>query len=140
MLVEIKEFSTVNILKRGINIVPWEEDLFWVGSSHEWQFENDQPTAAFRQRTEAQLKSFLKIPFKVMDHWASVRPATLERRPFIGFHPLYPQIGIFNGMGTKGCSLAPYFAHMLADHLGKKTALLPEVNIERFKRVLGMER
>ncbi|MEO5998559.1 MAG: FAD-binding oxidoreductase [Chitinophagaceae bacterium] len=140
LIVEIKELPPGTILKRGISIVPWKEDLFWVGSSHEWQFENDQPTDLFRQKTEAQLKSFLKLPFKIIDHWASIRPATLERRPFIGFHPLHPQIGIFNGMGTKGCSLAPYFARQLVQHLTNKTALLPDVNIERFKRVLSLNR
>ncbi len=71
-----------------------------------------------------------------MDHWAAIRPATLERRPFIGFHPRHPQIAIFNGMGTKGCSLAPYFAKQLVDHLTNKNELSPEVNVDRFRKVL----
>ncbi len=137
LIVKVKDFPFHNIFKKGLSMVPWKEDLFWVGSSHEWQFENDQPTTAFRQKTEAQLKHFLKVPFTVMDHWSAIRPATLERRPFIGFHPQYPQIGIFNGMGTKGCSLAPYFAKKLVDHLTDKTALLQEVTVERFRKVLA---
>jgi len=137
LIVEIKDLPAKNILKKGISIVPWKENLFWVGSTHEWKFENDQITIGFRQKTEAQLTSFLKIPFTVMDHWASVRPATLERRPFAGFHPQYPSIGIFNGMGTKGCSLAPYFARQLADHLINKSKLSPEVSVERFRNVLA---
>jgi glycine/D-amino acid oxidase-like deaminating enzyme len=137
LIVEAKELPSKNIFKKGISVVPWKENLFWVGSSHEWQFENNQPTTAFRQKTEAQLKSFLKIPFAVMDHWAAVRPATLERRPFIGFHPQYSRIGIFNGMGTKGCSLAPYFARQLVAFLTNKNELSAEVNVERFRRVLS---
>lgn len=137
LIAEIKDLVPGKILKRGISIVPWKENLFWVGSSHEWQFENDAPTAIFRQKTEAQLKSFLKIPFTIVDHWAAIRPATLERRPFVGPHPQFPQIGIFNGMGTKGCSLAPYFAKQLVDHLTNKKELSPEVNVERFRKVLS---
>ncbi len=137
LLVEIKGLPADNIFKKGLSIVPWTKDVFWIGSSHEWQFENDQPTTSFRQKTEAQLKHFVKIPFTVVDHWAAVRPATLERRPFIGFHPQHSRIGIFNGMGTKGCSLAPYFAKQLTDHLANKSALLPEVDVERFRKVLA---
>ncbi len=140
LVAEIPGLPGNNIFKKAISIVPWKENLFWVGSSHEWQFENDQPTAFFRQKTEAQLRSFCKLPFKIIDHWASIRPATLERRPFIGFHPLHPGIGIFNGMGTKGCSLAPYFAHQLVEHLTNKADLLPEANIERFKKMLSLSR
>lgn len=125
-----------NILKKGINIIPWKDDLFWVGASNEWNFENSLPTKSFFEKTTAQLKAFCKLPFKVIDHLSAIRPATLERRPFLGLHPLYPAIGIFNGMGTKGCSLAPFFAKELVNHLTNRVALLPEVDVQRFKRVM----
>jgi glycine/D-amino acid oxidase-like deaminating enzyme len=137
LLIECKELPGSHIYKKGLSIVPWQEGVFWVGSSHEWQYENDEPTTIFRQKTEAQLRSFLKIPFKTLDHWAAVRPATLERRPFVGFHPQFPSIGIFNGMGTKGCSLAPYFAQKLVHHLAGNEALPADVDVQRFTRILA---
>lgn len=137
LIAHIKDLPATSIVKKGITIVPWKDGLFWIGSSHEWQFDNDQPTNAFREKTTAQLQAFLKVPFTIVGHVAAVRPATLERRPFIGFHPHYPHIGIFNGMGTKGCSLAPYFARQLAAHCLNGTPLLPEADVQRFKRVLG---
>jgi hypothetical protein len=51
-------------------------------------------------------------------------------------HPHHPQIGILNGMGTKGCSLAPYFASQFVSHLTKKSSILPEANVDRFSRLL----
>lgn len=137
LLVEIKDLPRTHILKKGLTIIPWKDNLFWVGSSYEWQFEHDQPTELFKQRTMEQLQAFLKVPFTATDHLAAIRPATLERRPFIGFHPLYPEVGIFNGMGTKGCSLAPYFAAQFAKHIAKQQPLSPEVDIKRFRRVLS---
>ncbi len=125
------------VFKKGFSIVPWGKDLFWIGSSYQWEFEHGEPTAAFRQRTEAALREWLKGPFRTLEHLASVRPATLERRPFVGFHPLQPEIGILNGMGTKGCSLAPYFAHQLVEHLAKGKPILAEADIRRFSKVLG---
>ena len=136
LLIEAADIPSENIFKRGINLVPWKENLFWVGSSYEWDYEHDQPTEAFRERAEAGLKSWLKVPFKIIDHRASVRPATLERRPFVGFHPQHPSLGIFNGMGAKGCSLAPYFAHQLVQHLQYGSPLHPEADVQRFKRIL----
>jgi glycine/D-amino acid oxidase-like deaminating enzyme len=136
LLINAPEIPSTHIFKRGMNLVPWKENIFWIGSSYEWEFENDQPTAVFRERTEAVLRHWLKSPFTIIDHRAALRPATLERRPFAGFHPQYASLGIFNGMGTKGCSLAPYFASQLVRHIQNKTALHPEADVKRFQRVL----
>ena len=83
------------------------------------------------------LNEWLKLPYKVLDHQASVRPATIERRPFVGLHPNHKQVGILNGMGTKGCSLAPYFAKQLVDHLLYDKEISAEADIHRFSRILG---
>ena len=125
------------VFKKGISLVPWREDTWWVGSSYEWAFGHGEPTDAFRHRTETMLRDWLKLPFRTHQHLASVRPATLERRPFVGFHPTQPAIGILNGMGTKGCSLAPYFAHLLVQHITEKTPILAEADVRRFTKVLS---
>ncbi|HTR30551.1 MAG TPA: FAD-dependent oxidoreductase [Puia sp.] len=125
------------VFKRGISLVPWTDGLWWVGSSYEWSFIDAGPTAVFRGRTEALLKDWLRVPFRTVQHFASVRPATLERRPFVGLHPVYPAVGILNGMGTKGCSLAPFFARQLAALLRKGEPVIPEADVNRFKRILG---
>ncbi|WP_207514917.1 NAD(P)/FAD-dependent oxidoreductase [Longitalea luteola] len=137
LLVEAKDMPTDHIFKKGINWVPWQDNIFWVGSSYEWDFTSDHPTEQFREKTLAILKQWVKAPVRVLEHTAAVRPATIERRPFIGFHPTQPAIGIFNGMGTKGCSLAPFFAPQLVQHLQHQSPLQPEADIQRFKRVLS---
>jgi glycine/D-amino acid oxidase-like deaminating enzyme len=125
------------IFKKGMSIVPWRDGLYWVGSSYEWTFEHAEPTEVFRQRAESALREWVKLPFRVLEHVASVRPATLERRPFVGFHPLHPAVGILNGMGTKGCSLAPFFARQLVRHIVDGTAILPEADVRRFNKILS---
>lgn len=125
------------VFKKGISLVPWKEGLYWVGSSYEWSFTDAAPTAAFRQRTEAVLAEWLRLPFRTVEHFASVRPATLERRPFVGLHPVHPAVGILNGMGTKGCSLAPYFARQLVQRLSKGVAIQADADILRFRKVLS---
>jgi len=137
LIVEIPDLAPSAVFKKGISLIPLADGRYWVGSSYDWAFNDSAPTEAFRHKTEAILKNWLKVPFQTVDHFASIRPATLERRPFVGFHPLYPAIGILNGMGTKGCSLAPYFARQLADHMVEGAAILPEADVRRFSRILS---
>ncbi|HXB42588.1 MAG TPA: FAD-dependent oxidoreductase [Puia sp.] len=137
LVIEINEFPGDCIYKKGLNIVPLNNNLFWVGSSYEWQFESDKPNKIFSEKTELILLEWLKSPFKILDHFASIRPATLERRPFVGFHPLHKNVGILNGMGTKGCSLAPYFANQLVQNMMHHLPIHPEADIIRFARILS---
>lgn len=137
LIVSIPGLPRKNIYKQGFNIVPWKEDLWWVGSSYEWQFETIEPTEAFRKKMEAQLNSFLKLPYTIVDHIAAERPANMERRPFVGLHPVHKNIGILNGMGTKGCSLAPYFAYELTEHLVNGKSINPLADVQRFSKILS---
>ena len=111
--------------------------LFWLGSIYLWEYENLDITQDFRNKAESILKEWIRIPFRIVDHLAGLRPATLERRPFVGLHPQHKQIGILNGMGTKGCSLAPYFARQLADHLLFHMDITPEADVRRFSKILA---
>jgi glycine/D-amino acid oxidase-like deaminating enzyme len=137
LILEIPGLPKEKLYKTGFLLLPWRDGLFWAGSSYQWSFENDEPSAAFRDAMLGALRVCLRVPFALAGHVAGIRPATLERRPFLGFHPSAPQIGIFNGMGTKGCSLAPYFARQWADHLGIGKNLPAEVDIKRFSGVLN---
>lgn len=137
LIASIPDLPRKNIYKHGINLVPWKEDLWWVGSSYEWNFETTEPTQAFRDKTEKQFAQFLKLPYKIVDHLAAVRPANIERRPFVGFHPSFHNIGILNGMGTKGCSLAPYFANELVQHILYQKPINPLADVQRFYKILN---
>ncbi len=132
LIVDIPSLPNKNIYKNGITIVPWKENLFWVGSSYEWNFENNQPTIAFKQKVEKDLKRWLKVPFRVLDHISSTRPTNTERRPFVGVLKQNPKIAILNGMGTKGCSLAPFFCIELVNNLIENTPIHIEADVNRF--------
>ncbi len=137
LIVEIPGLPDHFVYKKAMTLAPLAtKDLFWLGSVYHWEFDNTDPTPAFRKNAEQILNEWLKIPFRVMAHYSGIRPATLERRPFVGLHPLHKNIGILNGMGTKGCSLAPYFAKELTDHLLYKQPITPEADVARFKKIL----
>ena len=138
MILEIPGLPDQHIYKKGFVLAPLaSRGHFWFGSNYHWNFEHAEPTKEFYQQAEVHLKAWLKIPFKILEHKASLRPATIERRPFVGLHPHQKNIGILNGMGTKGCSLAPFFAKQLTDHLIHKKEIIPGADVKRFSRILG---
>lgn len=138
LIIECDGLTNEHVFKRGMLLSPLAaKNTFWVGSNYQWEFEDDRPTENFFKAATSLLDQWLKHPYKVLQHKAAIRPATLERRPFVGFHPLYPSIGIFNGMGTKGTSLAPFFAHQLVQHLVYGFPLAPEADVHRFQRILS---
>lgn len=137
LTVRIPGLPQQHIYKRTFSLSPAGEEHFYWGASYVWNTTDPQPTTAFREQAEAQLKHFVKLSFTVEDHRAAFRPATVERRPFAGFHPLYPETSLLNGMGSKGASLAPWFAKQMADLICDHKPVQPEVNIERFRRILS---
>ena len=140
LIVEIPDLPDHFIYKKGFILAPLQKPgTFWMGSNYQWSFPNAEPTKEFFEQAERHLKAWLRLPFKILNHQAAIRPATLERRPFVGFHPHQKNIAILNGMGTKGCSLAPFFAFQLVQNIFYGKEIDPLANISRFKRILAQE-
>ncbi|ELR72256.1 hypothetical protein C900_01810 [Fulvivirga imtechensis AK7] len=126
------EIQLEHILNRGVFVIPIEDDVFKVGSNYDNKDHTMGITSKAREEITMKLKELVNVPFEVVDQIAGVRPATKDRRPFIGLHPEYETIGIFSGLGTKGVSLAPYFSGHFIDFLEHGKELYPEVNISRY--------
>ncbi len=138
LVIECTDLAPDHIFKQGLMLAPLPvENTYWVGASYQWEFEDALPTKEFLKRTCLQLDRWLRLPYKVLFHKAALRPSTLERRPFVGMHPHVPGVGILNGMGTKGSSLAPFFAKQLVSNVFHDLPILPEANIGRFQKILA---
>jgi glycine/D-amino acid oxidase-like deaminating enzyme len=120
------------LINQGIFILPLGNHYFRVGSTYQWNDLTPSVTLSAKTMLTEKLKSFLKVPFDVVDQQAGIRPTVKERRPFLGMHAQHQRMGIFNGLGTKGVMLAPYFAHHFAQHLVNSVSLIPEVDIKKY--------
>jgi glycine/D-amino acid oxidase-like deaminating enzyme len=120
LIIECNDLSNEYIFKNKYSIVPWSEGLFWIGASFEREYKDEHPTAEYKNETTQWLNNFLKLRYKIIDHVSSIRPANMDRKPFVGLHPTYKNIGILNGMGSKGVLYAPYFGHQLANLIAKE--------------------
>lgn len=136
LLVKIPNYpASTELLKHGVFIVPLTEpDLYWVGSSYLRNYQSTLPDPAAGKELETRLKRILKLPFDVVEHKVAIRPTVRDRRPFIGPHPKFPALYLFNGMGAKGASLAPFWAKALVEHLELGKPLDKSVQLSRYIR------
>jgi glycine/D-amino acid oxidase-like deaminating enzyme len=135
LLVRIKDFYSDRIISGDTAISPTsEKDIYYAGATYQWHYETEAPTEQYKNEIIESLKKMLHVPFEVVTHGAGVRPSAKYRRPFIGFHPEHQHVGIFNGMGTKGISLSPYFAEHFAEHIVNGKELMPEVDVKNILR------
>ncbi len=132
--IKIDNLKTEDILRDDIFIVPQKSDEFWSGGEYVWEFENDKPSERFHKSWLNKLRALIKGRFSVVGHVAGVRPSVKGRRPLIGQHTKWKHLYIFNGMGTKGTSLIPYFAEEFSEYLFGGGKINPEVDIIRFNK------
>ncbi|MEO0626603.1 MAG: FAD-dependent oxidoreductase [Bacteroidota bacterium] len=121
------------LFKNRIFLVPRQSGNYWIGATTENQFEDDRPTSVGRDWLNRELEALVKVPVQVEAHQAAVRPTVKDRRPLLGQHPKYPQLFIFNGLGTKGASLAPLMSKWMTGFLESQTTIPAEVDIARFE-------
>src|SRR4029077_3930594 len=99
--------------------------------TYNWDDLSCEPTAAGRAEIESRLSEFLRLSFQVIDHRAAVRPVIDAGFPVLGRHPQFPQLAYFNGLGSKGSLLAPFFAEQLAAYIAGERAVDAEVDVRK---------
>jgi len=130
LIVKIAGDPFKDVLRHKLFITPLGDGLYWIGSGYEWDFKDDKPTAEGGAKIKEQFDSIINIPYEIVDHIAGIRPAVKDRKPFLGKHPSQPNTYMFNGMGTKGTSLAPYWAQHFIEYLTEGAELDKEVDIK----------
>ncbi len=118
------------IINRGIFMIP-KNNFVTIGSTYDHLLLSYEPQEKGIENLKVRLEKLFAGTFKIIEKRAGIRPATYDRKPFIGFHKTIGTLGIFNGFGTKGVSLVPYFARHFVDVLEKKSEIDKEANVER---------
>jgi glycine oxidase len=132
LTLRIPELREERIVHRGVWLAPAGGDVFRAGSTYVWDDLQPEPTARGRAEIESRLRLFLRLPYEVIDHRAAVRPVIDAGYPVLGLHPNHPQLAYFNGLGSKGSLLAPFFAEQLAQCLAGKRDPDPEVDVRKY--------
>lgn len=113
LLVRIEGLGMEEIVKFGKFIMPLGDNIYWIGSNYQHDFANSLPDTEQSTALYAFLDDELGLPYEIVEHQSGIRQATKFRRPLIGEHQKHKGLYLFNGLGTKGISLAPYFSRAL---------------------------
>ncbi|WP_373511662.1 NAD(P)/FAD-dependent oxidoreductase [Persicitalea sp.] len=131
--VTFSDYSADKIVNQGIFILPsLRDNEYRVGATYSWHDLDWETTEDGKAYLENKLRLLITGNYEIKGQRAGVRPSCKDRRPLIGIHPEHVAVGIFNGLGTKGVTLAPYFADEFVNHLCRDKELNPEANIARY--------
>lgn len=100
-----------NFYNWGKWLVPTHDGKFRLGSNHIW----DDQSMDVSQETKVSLLESMQsqfaqsLEFRVIDHISGIRPATKDRNPVVQKSTKHDHIFCFNGFGSKGCLMIPFY-------------------------------
>lgn len=114
LMIESEELKVDCILMGECFICPQGGNKFLAGTTYEWNFSDTKPDFKAKEKIEKSIRKLLRVPYRVTAHRSGIRPAMQSRRPVAQLHSQIRNAAAFNGLGTKGYLLAPYFSKQLA--------------------------
>ncbi|MEP1258774.1 FAD-binding oxidoreductase [Algoriphagus sp.] len=128
-----QDFTPDYVVNRGVFRVHLGEGVHRVGSTYTKHDLDVGATEAAKKEILDKLTELVKLPVQeTVSHRTGIRPATRDRKPFLGKHPAELGVYLFNGFGAKGVSLIPYFSEQMAEYLLNDKAIDSEVDIARY--------
>jgi hypothetical protein len=125
------------ILNKNGFILPLPDGAFKVGATYRWDEFTPFPTTSSREELMSKLTSMGVSEYELLETYVGIRPATQDRRPFVGMLA-GDTMGIFNGFGSKGVSLSPYFAQSFVQAIKGEKELDPDVSIRRYSHLFSV--
>jgi len=135
LIIHSPQLQLKEILNASIFIIPMEDDLYWVGATYDWRDKEYSVTEEAKEDLLGKLEKLISCPFEIVNHLAGIRPTVRDRKPLVGRHPVNENMFIFNGLGTRGVSIAPQTASQLYDFIENKIPLSKDINIKRYVKL-----
>jgi glycine/D-amino acid oxidase-like deaminating enzyme len=105
------------IINKGKWCAPLGQQQWMAGSTYIWDKLDCEPTPEARDQIVDGLNQCFENTIRVIEHNAGVRPVINDQKLVVGRHPKLSHLAIFNGLGSKGFLMAPYYAAYFADYL-----------------------
>lgn len=121
------------IIHAGKWVLPLDAHTIRCGATYDWDHVDLQPS---QQAREELLKSACSLVpnsrMHITSHHVGIRPGTRDRQPFIGRHPEHSRLSIFNGFGSKGALLIPFYSREFSRVLSGHIVSLSGADIARY--------
>lgn len=117
------------LLNYGNWLIPTGQQQFRIGATFDPHTIDTQTTLAAKyQLIDALMKVKPELAqARCLNHQANIRPCTRDRQPFLGFHPRFQQLAIFNGFGAKGSLQIPWYSQQFANALIHNTPIPADI-------------
>lgn len=135
LTIKCEGISDQKIIKKGIYMVSLGNNIYKVGATYEWDDLTENATEKGRSFLVEKLNDLLQVPYQIISHEANIRPTTKDRKAIVGAHPIYINMFIINGLGTKGVMHAPYLTKQLLNFIETNAVIDKEIQIERFNKL-----
>lgn len=132
LLIHSNTLSIEHMYNKNIFIIPKGDNLYSVGSNFIWDDLTESVTAEGKKELILKLNKMIASDYAIIEEKAGIRPTMIDRRPVLGAHPDNENLYIFNGLGTKGVTLAPYFSDFLVKHFKNNISIPIEISLNRF--------
>ena len=133
-MLEIAMEKTVDfpIVKHRAYLAPLADNKLWVGATYEWKDLSEGVSEKGKTLLIKNIDASISGKYRIVAEHAAIRPTVKDRRPFLGTDSKYSCLHIFNGLGTKGTSLGPYWGRHFVGYLLGEHGLDEQVDIGRF--------
>jgi len=129
MDIQTEDFPSM-IVNRGVFMLP-RNGYIRVGATYENKDLTLENTDKGINVLKDKLIKIFSGSYRIIRKDVGIRPATFDRRPYIGHLAKNEHINIFNGFGTKGVSLVPFFTKLFVQKLRKGDNLPEAVRLDR---------
>lgn len=115
-------------------LLPLGQGRFKLGATWQWTPLDMKPTnKGERELFDACYKHFPNLQTaQLIEKKVGIRPGTRDRLPFLGSHPHVKRLAVFNGFGSKGSLMIPWYADCFARYLTSGDPLPASVDIKRY--------
>ena len=107
-----------DIINKSKWLLPIGEHSCRIGATYDTQISTPTVQATSQQQLLTFANNLFKTnpQFNVVQHQAGIRPTTLDKQPFVGFHPKHQNNAIFNGFGSRGSLMIPWYADLMVNN------------------------
>ncbi|MCT4579929.1 MAG: FAD-binding oxidoreductase [Flavobacteriales bacterium] len=121
-------------LSKNCFVLPLGKSEYILGATYDWGSKDYLKTIEAKEELLEKFSNISDEKVEVLEQRVGIRPTTIDRKPILGTHPAIPVIHVFNGLGSKGVQLAPYYAKRMSEFLLDDRTLEKEINITRFTK------
>ena len=131
--IKAEKLRLKKMVKKKVFILPVGNHEYKVGATYSRDCKNNEISQDKLTLLKAFLDEIIDVPYTVVKQEAGIRPAVKDRRPLMGKDPDSGYF-LFNGLGSRGCFMAPLLSKEMMRYILTNEPLHPEADLSRFRK------